>query len=726
MSKTRKRKNLKEVLEKDEKLFKDTGKYYGVEKLTLKDKDPLKYERFHARLLTAVIGARESVKYVAASPAVREYGELVFGLYTTEGDTITLSTGILVHVHTMSAFIKWMIRNDYEDNPGVKDGDIFANNETFSGGVHTADVQTVIPIYYKGEIIGWTGGVTHELEAGAHEYGSMTLFSPERFSEGYHISGEKVGEKDDYYKYYITKLRVSSRMPDWWILDEKARLAGCQMIREEVKRIIDEFGLDYYMQAIRELIEENRRNFLSKVKTRLVPGRYKTAGVMVIPFKGIPSVHPLANKDFGTHIPGEMTIKPDGTIHIDFDGACGWGYHPYNCTPSAMDGGLWITLVQTLAYDGKVNDGAYLTVTQNLPKGSIVNADYPYAATSIAWASLIPTYASLGAALSIGFFARGFLEEIFLPSASNALTNGGGTSQLGNVVGLSIFEMAASASGARGVIDGIDSGYAIWNPEADQGNAELWELLAPIVYLGRRYVPDAHGYGRYHGGTGWTSLWMIWKTNMYFAACFGHMPRTPYLKGLFGGYPAPPWHGFTAINTNMKDLIKEKKTIPCSINEAFKLAESGALKGDEVKVHSKPFWADVKQYDMIGILHNGGVGYGDPIERDLELVRKDLNNLVLTEETARRMYGVVASYDEKSRGWKIALEATKETREEMKKDRLQKGIPVKEWWKKERERVLNKDIPEIIKATYKDSMDRSQKFMKEYKGFWQLPPTFRY
>ena len=64
-----------------------------------------------------------------------------------EGDSIALSTGIIVHVHTMSDAIKWMVRQGYEDNPRIRPGDIFANNDPTIGDVHNADVQTFVPIF---------------------------------------------------------------------------------------------------------------------------------------------------------------------------------------------------------------------------------------------------------------------------------------------------------------------------------------------------------------------------------------------------------------------------------------------------------------------------------------------------------------------------------------------------------------------------------------------------
>jgi len=720
------KRKLRDLLEEDERLFRETKHYYGIKELRNKEADPLKYERFHSRLLTSVIGARESVKFVAASPAVREYGELVFGLYTPEGDTIALSTGILVHVHTMSAFAKWMIRNNYEEDPGIRNGDVFANNETWAGGVHTADVQTLIPIFYRDELIGWAGGVTHELEVGAHEHGSMSIFSPERFGEGYHISAEKVGENDEYYSYYLNKIRVSSRMPNWWIMDEKARLAGSIMIRNEVLRVIEEFGIDYYMRTIREIIEDGRREFLVKIKERFVPGRFKASGFQCQPWKGLPHLHPLIREDMVNQVPVEVNVNPDGTIHIDFEGSSPWGYHPYNCTPSAMDGGLWVTITQIFAYDGKVNDGAYLCVTQHLPKGSIVNADYKYVATSIAWATLIPTYALIGSLLAQGYFARGFLEEVFVPSAANSLYNGGGINQFGETVGLSVFEMAACQSGGRAVIDGIDCGYTLWNPESDQGNAELWELLAPIVYLGRRFVPNSMGHGMYRGGVGWASLWMIWNTSRFNIACSGQIAKQPWVPGLFGGYPGPAWHGITAIDTNMAELIRKGETLPHTFDDVVEMVKSNKLKVEEFDIHNRPYWEDVKTYDLVGIFYTGGAGYGDPIERDPELVLKDLGEGKLTADFAEKMYGVKCSFDEKNQKWVYDLEATRKLREEIRRERLARAVPAKDWYLRERERILRKELPEDIKRGLRECMAISPKWAKEYREFWQLPDGFTF
>jgi N-methylhydantoinase B/acetone carboxylase alpha subunit len=75
-------KTLKEMLEESEKKFQDTGYYYAIDKLTLKDEDPFRFERNYASLRGALVSARETALHVAASPIVKEIGELCFALYT--------------------------------------------------------------------------------------------------------------------------------------------------------------------------------------------------------------------------------------------------------------------------------------------------------------------------------------------------------------------------------------------------------------------------------------------------------------------------------------------------------------------------------------------------------------------------------------------------------------------------------------------------------------------
>ena len=96
-----------------------TGHYAGIKQLELRDSQPILYNKLFSRLRAGVVDARETAKKIAASPIVEQEGELCFTLYNAAGDAILTSTGIIIHVGTMGAAIKYMIENDWETNPGI-------------------------------------------------------------------------------------------------------------------------------------------------------------------------------------------------------------------------------------------------------------------------------------------------------------------------------------------------------------------------------------------------------------------------------------------------------------------------------------------------------------------------------------------------------------------------------------------------------------------------------
>ena len=112
---------LRAMFEVRDRQTRDTGHYCGIIELTLRDADPIKYERFYNKLHAAVLAARESARYVAASPGSREMGECLWGITTPEGDTLAVSLGFLSHTAIFPVAIRYMAEHDYDVNDGIDD-----------------------------------------------------------------------------------------------------------------------------------------------------------------------------------------------------------------------------------------------------------------------------------------------------------------------------------------------------------------------------------------------------------------------------------------------------------------------------------------------------------------------------------------------------------------------------------------------------------------------------
>ena len=704
-----------EMLSESERLFAETGRYCGLDALEMKEHDPIRFEKIFSRLRGGLVTARETALNISASPIVKEIGELCFALYTPEGDSVALSTGIIVHVHTMSDAIKYMIRQRYEDNPGIAAGDIFTNNDAMIGDVHNADVQTIVPIFWEDELIGWAAGVTHEIDIGAKTPGSVPVGPISRFEDGIDLPAKKIGSGDELWQDHVLAGLKGTRTPMYWTLDEKTRLAGCHMIREAVERVILEEGIDTYKRFVREVIEDGRRAFRSRLREMTVPGRYRAPAFTELMFGKEEQLPSYARKDTMMHAPVELRITRDGLMELDYEGASAWGYHSANCTPSSMQGALWVQLTQTLICNDKVNDGAYLGLRCNFPPGTWSNHSNPQASTGNAWFFLIPSYTGFIKSLSRSLQARGFVEEVLAPYALTANAfQGGGIDQYGRQSATTNFGLSCVGGGAKMILDGLDYAAAMWNPEGDMGDMEMWELIEPFLYLSQRVKPNTAGPGRHRGGSGYECLRLAWKTPFYEMQNIGH-GRVFIQAGLWGGYP-----GATGYRHNVRgaDLLAK-----AARGERFPLHEPDPADSALLREIAGEHLFDIEtttlpevytQGDLYLCMFRGAAGVGDPLERPYESVMEDIEGEYLLPRYAESVYGVVPGDSR----------ASARRRSEMRDARAAKAIPVREWMRGERQRILDRDMIEPAQRMYAESMRLSERWAREFREFWDLPADF--
>jgi acetone carboxylase, alpha subunit len=53
-------------------------------------------------------------------------------------------------------------------------------------------------------------------------------------------------------------------------------------------------------------------------------------------------------------------------------------------------------------------------------------------------------------------------------------------------------------------------------------------------------------------------------------------------------------------------------------------------------------------------------------------------------------------------------------------------VPVEEWWRKARQRLVDKQLDPLLIEMYRSSMKLSIGFTREYKDFWGLPNDFTF
>src|SRR3990172_8442843 len=285
--------------------------------------------------------------------------------------------------------------------------------------------------------------------------------------------------------------------------------------------------------------------------------------------------------------------------------------------------------------------------------------------------------------LSTVIAAREVLEEVLTGGTINTAVEFGGIDQYGRQTGGANAEVTASGSGARGVMDGIDAAWVLWNPEGDQGNAEMWELLYPHLYLGRRMLTDSPGAGKYRGGAAFESLWMIHNSDFVFTYQIPGVAKLASKFGIYGGYGGGPAYVHVAKHTDVFERIASRLPLPHGEGDP-RMPDMKRLLVGEVLCGEDPHY--ISEPLKEGALYEkpylpGGGGYGDPLDREPTRVERDVGLGFVSPWAAASLYGLVGKQTETEGEWKADAAETAERRAQMRRGRLARGGPVKEGWR---------------------------------------------
>jgi len=716
---------LKEVVQEKDRLFKETGYAYGLEKLQLVESDPARFMRFQMRLVAACINARETAKLISANPMSLIQGELLFLLANPEGDASAASYGLAGHIQAFPFLVRHIAELGFEEDPGINEGDIFFTNDPFYGAPHNADCYSWLPIFYKGELIGWTVGLNHITDVGGLQPGGLGTISTSVFTDGFTVPPTKVGANFKSHKWWELHWKRRTRTEAFNILDDKMRVAGAVALQKRILEIVEEFGIDYFRKGLREIIERERRLLVQRIMTQAVPGIYHYLHLDIVRYKGVVGkLFASSNRNWIIHLPAEVQVRSDGSLFIDLEGLTSEGdFHCNSYEPSVRMNssmGAWPMFAHTVT----LNTALYYMTAWNFPPGCMFNPQNPFAGTVMGLAESGKLNMMYHTCLSYAYFASGYLEECFPQDAAGSGYGLSGVMKDGfRWAGGDMTLITCWGSVGFPYRDGGYASVCTPNPASDQGEAELGEFLQPTqLNIGRKLVPNYCGHGKFRGGLGIGLCQLVVDpgqslTVATFAAT-GGMGRQA--MGMCGGYPGINDVVVLVHDTNMRELIKEGKPYPRDFVEIRQWLKEGELKAGSVEVYQSPTPNILCQDgDLFASATAAMGGWGDVLERDLGLVERDAHYGWITPDVARSIYGVVTDKDGKAK-----VKETEDLRQKMRLSRKERSVEARDWWKKEREQVLRKDFSEDVYNMYADCL-KYGKFRKEFMGMWQLPEDYR-
>ncbi|MFJ7960565.1 hydantoinase B/oxoprolinase family protein [Streptomyces sp. NPDC096319] len=463
------------------------------------DVDPVLLEVFNNLFMSIAEQMGVRLENTAQSVNIKERLDFSCALFDAEGNLIANAPHIPVHLGSMGESIKEVLRRRADD---LRPGDVYAINDPYHGGTHLPDVTVVTPVFDDtgDELRFLVASRGHHAEIGGITPGSMPAFSRTVDEEGVLfdnwllVRDGRLHESET--RALLTGARHPSRDPDTNLADLRAQIAANEKGIEELRRTVDEFGLDVvqaYMRHVRANAEESVRRIVARLDDGAY--RYETDGGAVI----------------------QVAVRVDRerrSAVLDFTGTS--PQLPGNANaPTAVVTAAVLYVFRTLVdEDIPLNSGCLEPLEVRVPPGSMLAPESPAATV----AGNVETSQAVTGALyaALGVQAEG-------SGTMNNLTFGNARVQY--------YETVASGSGAGEGFDGADA-VQTHMTNSRLTDPEILEWRHPVRVDAFAVREGSGGRGRWRGGNG-VERRLRFLEPMTVALLTGHRRVPPY--GMAGG-----------------------------------------------------------------------------------------------------------------------------------------------------------------------------------------------
>ena len=576
------------------------------------------------------------------SSIIRESEDLGAGIFDAEGRELCESDSTPMHIGSLPWYIRGFLhRLDGE----IEEGDVIFHNHPYRGASHTPDIAIAVPIFWEDELLGFAAVTAHVLDVGGSFPGiNADAFDVYAESKIYNaMRWYRAGKlNEDLDRMIFDNVRTETMNRG----DCNAMMAACNLGRDRFLRLVERYGVETVMSAAYDWMDYSE-NMLRREIAKIPDGEYEAPTAWLD--------DDARNRGRRLRVETKVVVEGD-SITIDVSGSEAEVPTGFNVP---FEGSLLVGAyyaVRTLLLDEVTfpehvpqNDGVFRPVKVIAPKGTIFNPNFPRACfsrfcqvqrvvdnTIVALAEQLPRQVTASNSAAIHFCSY----SGFVPDTGEYWL---------------YLEVNEGSYGGRYGKDGMD---CVDNLMANTRNNPIEELDLRFPMRCDQYElrPEPAAPGKWRGGVG------VIRRNRFLVdgtySCEGDRQWDPP-RGIFGG-----WTG-----------------LPASVHKNPGTPSEEYL---EAKVTGVPF----KAGEFVEFREPNAGGYGDPLERDPEMVREDVLDDFTTVALARDAYGVVFK-DE--RDFEIDRDATDALRKQLRANR--RGESLEEMFSRERGELLASSAP---------------------------------
>ncbi len=536
--------------------------------------------------------------------------DFTVGLFTPNGETVSIGLGLPMFIRGMSQTVKAKIEKFGKEN--MKPGDIYVTNDAYLTGSHLNHFTFTMPVFHEGALAGFTCCMAHWQDVG----GALGGVTTDIYSEGIQIPIMRYQKEGVVNEDLVDIIRMNVRVPERAMGDLRAQVTAVKTGERRYIELLNRYGREETLVAIARIMDQSEAR--ARELTRSIPdGVYEAEAFM--DDDGV---------DIGQRVPIKVRIVIEGdeaTIDLSEVSKQVRGF--YNSGPTTGYACAEVAYkCITSPTDYPINQGSFRSLKVILQPGTVVSAVRPAAMRQ--WMTYPMTIVdSLFKAL-----APAISERVIAGHHADLMTiNMWGVHPKDGRFYFGNFGPLGGGWGAKKTEDGMPATVCLNDGDTHNSPMEQAETKFPVLIRQLALRENSGGAGRWRGGLG---IHRVIEARAPFTVNtqIDRAHCAPW--GLEGG----------------KDALGNK----------VDLRIGGTLIDD--LPNAKVYTRRLEVGDQIHHLSGGGGGFGPPTEREPERVAFDVAEGYVSREIAEAEYGVILDAS-----GKVDAAATNRRREAMAK-----------------------------------------------------------
>lgn len=584
--------------------------------------DPILLAVISNRLDTIVREMENTLLRSGRSAILNMARDFSCALVTGDNRLLATAEGLPVHVIGMENLARAM--TDLHDDLG--EGDAFLHNDPYLGNTHPADHTILVPVFVEGRHMFTAAAKAHQADCGNAIPSTYAPFAKDVYEEGSLIFPAVRIQRDfEDVDDIVRMCRRRIRVPDQWYGDYLAMVGAARIAEARLKGLCARYGADLIAEFIEEWFDYSERRMKSAIEE--MPAGTIAGSGRHDPLDPLPEGVPLQVK---------ITIEPEeGMVELDLRDNIDCVPAGINESQTCATNNVMTGLFNSIDPDIPHNAGSFRRVRVLLRENCIVGIPkFPHscsvATTNVGERLVVTTQRTI----ADEWEGYGLAEGACGIGPAFAVVSGSDSRRDGEPYVNQTF-LGSQGGPAGPEYDGwITYGNAVTNGLMFRDSVEIDEQKYPIRVRQIRMRMDSEGAGKRRGAPG-------------AVVEFGPKDLAMNAAYVTDGYENPPrgtrGGGDAAPSTPYRVRADGKR-------ESLPLIASVELAAGELLGHEL----------------SGGGGYGDPLEREVELVREDVLAQFVSFERAREVYGVEFEDEVLAPSLAIDAAATERRREQLR------------------------------------------------------------